>query len=264
MKIGDIINDKGDKKLKEVFNSRKKSPRSRAPLPHPSNDGITHINIYYTGKSDIGRHIASNNGGFNVNKLGRFQSINGFLLYIAHYQDDKYRYMKESDAGKLVRMLNVGIDHNTRELLKDAYYSILNQNKSILNSFIESTAPFKCYFLRTIDDVVIPTYMKEEEWVPGILSELREELRNGPHVSKADYSKLIEYLKENIEEAVEAPVQAPKAKTKVRKNNDDKNYEHFKHNYVIEEGTEETAEETVESTETTGTDEVVETTPDNE
>lgn len=143
-------------------------------------DGSTHINIYSQGKTKLGRklsHFAKT--PFRHPFFGPFESMEGFWYYMRgvkivdgkEQRDDQLRYLCGFEAKQYGRQLKAKWYDDFWEDILAANYQKIIQNEEIRDMMINSTLPFKHYYVFGPHKVVINARDHEK------LTEGMEEIR---------------------------------------------------------------------------------------
>lgn len=116
----------------------------------PAEDGVTHINIYSKGATELGR-VLSNFAytPFQHPVFGEFDSIEGFWYWLKTGQcHDQLRKLSGFLAKREGKKLPVVQIPHFNEHVKEAIRCKLRQNQDIRIELAESALPFEhyCYF----------------------------------------------------------------------------------------------------------------------
>lgn len=115
----------------------------------PEDDGVTHINIYSKGKTQIGRWL-SNFTYFPINiaEHGRFNSIEGYWYWL-RTKDDRLRKLSGYEAKKYGKSLiiNEAVDGNFILNIKNAIDIKLKTNRNKMIGFCLTDLPFTHYYV---------------------------------------------------------------------------------------------------------------------
>ncbi len=142
-------------------------------------DGITHINIYSQGKTQLGRSL-SNFADTPIETIdGYFQSIEGYWYWLNVRPDwpgrDRLRFECGASAKILGRSLEAN-DWNDTAVFKLKIYSAmltkLIQHDNILEEFKKNKLPFRHYYVFK-SKVVEP---KEGKWIIDMWTFLQDQL----------------------------------------------------------------------------------------
>jgi predicted NAD-dependent protein-ADP-ribosyltransferase YbiA (DUF1768 family) len=136
-------------------------------------DGITHINVYSKGKTELGRCLSNFfNSPFEY-KGEQFESVEGFWYYTITGKEI-FKYLSGWQAkseGKNCLKIN---DEPSKDVLKEVYYSKLYSNDKIKNLLLNSILPFEHYYVYGNRVVEASDYL----WTAKLWEEIREELKN--------------------------------------------------------------------------------------
>lgn len=126
-------------------------------MPKIEDDGVSHINVYSKGKTD----------------LGKFNSIEGYWYWLS-CADEKLRELDGFDAKLYGRAAGgedwIEDDEFKMKIKQAICYKIIAHN---VIDFIKSELTFKHYYVYN-NKIVEP---KEGKWITKYLEELRTELR---------------------------------------------------------------------------------------
>lgn len=142
-------------------------------------DGITHINIYSKGETDLGRWLSNFSRTPFTCEEGRFESIEGYWYWLGS-RDDRLRKLSGYPAKKLGKDLPriVEVD-NFESKIKKAIICKLKANPYILKALLESELPFAHYY-------VFCGYRKDAgfQWLVEFFEELRMKAKQYKDKSK--------------------------------------------------------------------------------
>lgn len=136
----------------------------------PSEDGITHINVYSKAETELGRFLS--NFSHTPIRLsdGKFESLEGYWYWLKT-QDDKLRSMIGYEAkqyGRTLPIVHSGID---KSRFKKALKVKINNNREWLANntlWNDLSLPLTHYYV--YDDRVVDA---GSEWMLDILEQLR-------------------------------------------------------------------------------------------
>ena len=177
-------------------------------MPNPNNDGITHINVFDTAATNLGKRLSLGNSYFVHPKLGSFNCLDAFSLLLNSKQpNDRFRYITFREAKAIIAKIR-----NHRKcvgyvgMMKDGYRHFILNNPELYKEFVESTLPFDSYQILKASGLVARTH--KANWLVDLLEELRIEFKTGKkpdpkHLPK--FTELIEALtaKQEVEVKVE-------------------------------------------------------------
>ena len=187
-------------------------------MPNPNNDGITHINVFNTAATNLGRRLALGNSYFVHPKLGSFNCLDAFSLLLNSKQpNDRFRYITYREARGIINKIR-----NHRKcagyvgMMKDGYRHFILNNPELYKEFVESTLPFDSYQIMKASGLVVRTH--KANWLVDLLEELRVEFRTGKKPDPKhlpNFTELIEALtaKQEVEVKVEDSVEDVKETT---------------------------------------------------
>ena len=175
-------------------------------MPNPNNDGITHINVFDTAATNLGKRLSLGNSYFVHPKLGSFNCLDAFSLLLNSKQpNDRFRFITFREAKAIIAKIR-----NHRKcvgyvgMMKDGYRHFILNNPELYKEFVESTLPFDSYQILKASGLVARTH--KANWLVDLLEELRIEFKTGKkpdpkHLPK--FTELIEALTAKQEAKVE-------------------------------------------------------------
>jgi hypothetical protein len=139
---------------------------------NPNDDGITHINVYSNGHTDLGRFLSNFAHTPIVTIDGRFESIEGYWYWLLS-GDERLRELYGWDAKRIGREVSKG-DWLKKPEHKEAICNaitikIMGAAPYMIDLFKDSTLPFVHYYVFG-DKVVEP---ERGKWVIEWLETLR-------------------------------------------------------------------------------------------
>lgn len=156
----------------------------------PDQDGITHINIFSKGSTELGRklsHFAY--APFIHPYFGPFKSMEGFWYYIRAVEpDDKLRELVGHEAKFYGREKETKFLNNFQEIIMDANYQKIEQNPDIKKLMLESTLPFDHYYTFGPKQVRLSQFI----WLIEGFESIRTAIKNNQPYEEVDYVKLLE------------------------------------------------------------------------
>lgn len=172
--------------------------------PDPSQDGITHINIYTKGKTKLGRALSNlSSHSFTYEPYGFFKSVEAFwYYYLTGCQHDELKLMNGFDAkkqGKKYRDDRIdkdGLSQHDKEVILGAIRCKLNNHKEIKQMMSENNLPFAHYYFYGQEDNAKVTELPQYSWIVDYFTDVSTYLKTGIKPKKTNNS-LIE--KEKIE-----------------------------------------------------------------
>lgn len=116
---------------------------------NPSEDGISHINIYSKGKTELGRWLTNfSYSPFNHPVYGKFFSMEGFWYWIATGQvEDKFRELVGYKAKEFGKTLEIAPVEGFEDIIKSGIRYKLLSNKEKLKGLIDSRLPLTHYYV---------------------------------------------------------------------------------------------------------------------
>ena len=148
-KLNPVIAESDLSKIKNLKTSKAARFENINTISHL--DGVEHINVdSVRGKTPLGKLLANfSRTPFTHPEYGPFASIEGFWYWIRMEQpDDALRSLHGGKARKYGKSLNnfIFINNFKEEIIKAILYKVL-QNDNIFDLMVESTLPFKYYYL---------------------------------------------------------------------------------------------------------------------
>ena len=139
----------------------------------PKDDGITHINIYSKGQTELGRLLSNfSRTPFTNPKYGEFTSVEGFWYYISSgFKYEELRTMFGYQAKMCGRRLEVVHTDKFEELIRESILLKLEQTPGLMEMFKNNQLPLThYYYYGTVDNPKV-VYPKGSEF---ILDELKK------------------------------------------------------------------------------------------
>jgi len=143
---------------------------------NPEEDGITHINVYSRGKTELGRWLSNFARSPIVTEDGHFMSIEGYWYWLG-CKDDKLKLTYGYLAKKLGRELGAPDWLEGEEFKRKIKHAIsikLYTYPEKYRELKESTLPLAHYY-NYGGKVVEP---KQGRWIIEFLEEMRRRIRN--------------------------------------------------------------------------------------
>lgn len=110
-------------------------------------DGVTHINIYSKGQTDLGKWLSNFSRTPFICDEGKFESIEGYWYWLGS-RDDRLRKLSGYQAKKLgsnlPRMIEVD---NFETRIKKAIICKLKAHPYIFKALVDSELPFAHYYV---------------------------------------------------------------------------------------------------------------------
>lgn len=160
----------------------------------PQDDGITHINIFSKGRTELGRLLSNfAETPFIHPYFGPFNSMEGFWYYVrAVKPDDKLRMLVGPEAKFYGKKLESRFLKNFQTIIMDAIYHKVVQNPKIKNLMIESTLPFDHYYTFGSHNSIKQVRLAQFTWLIEGFEDIRKRLKNNEPYRPLDYQKLLE------------------------------------------------------------------------
>jgi hypothetical protein len=145
----------------------------------PSEDGVTHINIYSKGRTELGR-LLSNFAHTPTDTVdGRFESLEGYWYWLLIGDGTEREELKKlhgfaakkrgKELAKRDYTYEYGEQIKFKEKFEAALFRKIEQHGELNRLFYESTLPFKHYYV--YPNKIVEPY--ESQWILDYLEELR-------------------------------------------------------------------------------------------
>lgn len=114
-----------------------------------SNDGQNHINIYSKGYTELGRFLSNFSLCQIITEDGPFKSIEGYWYWLGTRNDTlrKLYGFKTKQVGKTLPTINILEDEVFKTKIRNACWIKIHFSQHYYNLFIQSTLPFKHYYV---------------------------------------------------------------------------------------------------------------------
>jgi len=115
----------------------------------PSEDGITHINVYSKGKTDLGRFLSNFAYAPIETEDGHFDSIEGYWYWLSS-KDDALRYKSGWEAKRYGRSINAKdwLDKDEfKDKIRNAIKIKLETHPDRLEELKQLQLPFTHYYV---------------------------------------------------------------------------------------------------------------------
>lgn len=149
--------------------------------PDPKQDGVTHINCWSKGKTELGQMLSNfAQSPFKHHEFGYFASVEGFWYWLSTgRQHENLRRLYGASAksvGMQFEMIPMN-DEEFQDRIREAIRCKIEQNKGLLKVFVASKLPFYHYYVYGKGaDVVVEK--PQHRWQMEYLESLRIELRD--------------------------------------------------------------------------------------
>ena len=159
---------------------------------NPKDDGVTHINIYSKGKTELGR-LLSNFGHtpFKHPTYGFFSSIEAFWYWLSLGEsNDNLRSLYGYQAKKEGAALRVALEkqgnkppriEDFKAEIKKAILCKIEQNERLSNLLKNSTLPLTHYYVWGSESDYRITYPEKYAWIHEYISVIRDYLNGKAH-----------------------------------------------------------------------------------
>lgn len=163
-------------------NNRPKGTSVKSNIPQAEVDGVTLINIYSRGLTELGRgltHFAY--APFTHPAYGRFNCMEGFWHWFKSVErDDRLRVMSGREALSFGRTQTVKYDADFNKVIMEANLHKINQHLRLKKMLIESTLPFDHYYFYGKDGDQIIIRPPCQKWLCEGFEEIRKNLIANP------------------------------------------------------------------------------------
>lgn len=157
---------------------------------NPDKDGITHINVYSKGKTELGRFLTNfAHTPFEHPEFGHFESMEAYwywtLLDINGVNADQIRNTSGYKAKELGRKLRIDIDRNIengrlfKDRILDGIKCKLRSHREWWPSIKESTLPFTHYYYYGKNGDYKIYNMSQYQWMLDEFDRIRKILQDG-------------------------------------------------------------------------------------
>jgi len=146
-------------------------------------DGVTHINVYSHGKTELGRLLSNfAHTPFHHPTFGWFESMEGYWYWLGTgMQHDDLRRYWGYEAKRIGKMYERATFPNFEELIEEGLYYKLLWHPEIQELIVNSTLPFYHYYTYGGGaKIIMPS---NTEWLLDCLEELRFNLKHTTSLS---------------------------------------------------------------------------------
>lgn len=148
---------------------------------NPKDDGVTHINIYSRGKTNLGRMLSNFAPiGFTHPIHGRFESVEGFWYWLSlgmKPNHDIFRRLVGHEAKRVgkeqIEVFGRVDNPSFNEEILEAIRCKLRQNKDLLKMLTESTLPFEHYYWYGDENSPKVYNMTKYQWIVDEITRIR-------------------------------------------------------------------------------------------
>ena len=144
-----------------------------------ANDGITHINVYSRGKTELGKLLSNfSHTPFKLDKFGEFASVEAFWYwYFSDTSNNDIRKLHGTQAKFLGQRLMEGkkpeILEIDEQVIIAAIYAKLEQNPYIVEMLVQNDLPLTHYYVNSENGSII--YKDEYIWITDAIERYRQE-----------------------------------------------------------------------------------------
>lgn len=141
----------------------------------PDTDGLTHINIYSKGKTELGRLLTNfAHTPFVYSPYGEFASVEAFWYYaktgFQHKQLMCLHGFRAKEEGKKHKSVPC---ENFNELVLESIRCKLRQNRHILFMLTESILPLEHYYAYGTTGSWKPVHQPQHQWIVDEIERIR-------------------------------------------------------------------------------------------
>lgn len=153
--------------------------------PDLEQDGITHINCYSKGRTELGRNLSNfAHVPFKHVQYGFFSSVEAFWYYVA--TGFKYEHLRrlhgafaKSAGSKLERvMMDEG---EFRKLICEAIEAKITQNPNLLQMLVENELPLEHYYVYGTGATAIVRSQTKHRWQLDHIESIARRWREASH-----------------------------------------------------------------------------------
>lgn len=171
--INDLGNGDFDKGVKEYI-------LNNSDMYLLEEDGVSHLNIYSRGKTELGRFLSNFAlSPFTHPKFGSFNTIEGFWQYIkTGKKHECFRTLSGMDCKKISKQYEKQDCDNFQRYIKEAILLKIESNEKFKLLLKESTLPLTHYYYygdQSSYKIIIPDNNK---WVISYIEDIRKYLNN--------------------------------------------------------------------------------------
>ncbi len=158
--------------------SGKQPPKKDRRQFRIEDDGITHVNVYSRGKTELGRSLSNfSKIGFTHPKYGTFASMEGFWYYVkTGFQYEGLRNLSGITAKMVGRKLEV-VRMDTEEfedIIRSGLTCKVEQNPDLLDMLVANTLPLTHYYVMQYGDYPpVQVESPEHQWQLDHLNSIR-------------------------------------------------------------------------------------------
>ncbi|MFW6002245.1 MAG: hypothetical protein ACOCQD_02810 [archaeon] len=138
-----------------------------------NDDGITHINIYSKGKTELGRFLSNfTYSPITLPDHGNFNSIEGYWYWLGT-RDEKLRYLHGFAAkkyGRKLKRINNLPEKEFQSLICRAIWRKIASNPHFYRELIKSNLPLTHYYI-IMGKCISP---KNQEWLLNFINRIRK------------------------------------------------------------------------------------------
>lgn len=143
----------------------------------PSKDGITHINVYTKGVTELGRFLSNFSDCNIITEDGPFRTVEGYWYWLSS-KDDRLRKTNGFESKKLGRQILAQDwlkDSVFKDKIKKAIFIKIISNQRMLEQFVVAKLPFTHYYVYGDRVIDVP----EAGWIIDFIEWLRNDMIQG-------------------------------------------------------------------------------------
>lgn len=154
--------------VKHPYKSRRPSgtPKKPAVALIPENDGVTHINVYSRGKTELGRFLNNlEKTPFTVPEYGKFASVIGYWKWLSTGKiHEMFRKLYGFEANRQARDIPLIPMEGFEEEIKKGLRCKIDQHPTMRASLATNKLPLVSYFVyENTDPTVNAEYVIKEQ-----------------------------------------------------------------------------------------------------
>lgn len=146
----------------------------------PSEDSITHINVWSKGKTELGRSLSNfAHTPFKLPVQGFFASVEGYWYWLSSggsydHLRRLYGFSAKSAGSKLETVPMEELEF--QDAIKKAMAAKIEQNENLKVKFIQSRLPLVHYLVYGKNNEIV-VYKQKHQWQMDFLMEYRDKLQ---------------------------------------------------------------------------------------
>lgn len=140
-------------------------------------DGISHINVYSKGATEIGRYLSNFSDCYVSTEDGVFRTVEGYWYWLA-CKDDRLRHTSGWESKKLGRELRVDDwpkIENFEQKISKAIVQKMTHQWCVDRLLLTSNLPFYHYYVYGSKTIMV----QDGNWMLSVITEFRDQLIRG-------------------------------------------------------------------------------------